>query len=76
METGYVVVFQKTFTSLVSMEAVGMGMDVCISFSESIGFSRNYGSCQMETDMCISFSESIGFSRKYGSSQDGDGYMY
>lgn len=35
-----VVVFQKTFASLVNMEALRMEVDVCISFSKNIGFSR------------------------------------
>lgn len=37
----YVLVFQKAFASLVNMEAVRTKTDICISFSESIGFSVN-----------------------------------
>jgi len=41
-----VVVFQKTFASLVNMEAVRMEMDVFTSLSENICFSCKYGSYQ------------------------------
>jgi len=33
--------------------------DICISFSENIGFSRKYGSCQMETNLCSSLSKTF-----------------
>lgn len=61
----YVLAFQKTFASVVNMEAVRMEMDVCISLPEDIGFLVNMEDVRWRRMHSVGVSENICFSCKY-----------